>query len=264
MRSVVILIRRQTKLVSSEEAMLHKIYNRIANRISYYTYRLLGRDNITLAKIVTRDDLHALGEKNAEWVIPTKLLNKDSICYCVGCGEDISFDFALIERFGCNVFAFDPTPRAIEYVKSVAANNIHYQFFEIGLWDKEDVLKFFVPKNPAHVSHSIVNLQKTEDYIEAKVKRLKDIMQVNGHSKVDLLKIDIEGAEYKVIDSIIDDKLDIRIICVEYDEFFNALDGDFKMRIRLSVARLLSAGYSLVCTQGNGNYTFVRKAHERA
>lgn len=49
-------------------------------------------------------------------MIPTKLLANSAICYCVGSGEDISFDTALVEDFGCQVFSFDPTPKAIAHV----------------------------------------------------------------------------------------------------------------------------------------------------
>jgi FkbM family methyltransferase len=207
-----------------------------------------------------RNDLREIGTQYGGWVIPSGLFNSDSICYCVGCGEDISFDLGLIDQFGCNVFGFDPTPRAIKHVRDNAGQNRKYHFFEVGLWDKEDVLKFYAPRNPKHVSHSLLNLQKTEEYIEVKVKRLKQIMEYNNHRKLDLIKLDIEGAEYKVIDSIIEDNIDIDVICVEYDECFNAIDKNYQKRIKISVSKLLASGYYLVCAQGNGNYTFVKMA----
>lgn len=237
---------------------LLEIPYKIINRTGRKVFKILGRDNISLAKIRSRRDLQEIGTVYGGWVVPTSLLGSDSICYCVGCGEDITFDLGLIDQFGCDVFAFDPTPRAIKHVTETAGQNPKYHFFEIGLWDKEGTVRFYVPQNPEHVSHSILNLQKTEDYIEVKVKRLQHVMKDLGHEKIDMLKIDIEGAEYRVIQSILEDSIDIKIICVEYDECFHALDGDYKKRIRGSVNKLLTAGYSLVCAQGNGNYTFVK------
>ena len=73
-----------------------------------------------------------------------------------------------------------------------------------------------------------------------------------------LLIIDIEGAEYKVIESIIEDDIDVRVLCVEYDEYFNPLDDGYIDRIRESANSLIRNGYSLVCAQGHGNYTFVK------
>lgn len=237
---------------------LHQIPCRVIEKLSTHAFQLFGYDKTLLLKVKRRNDLKSIGTRYGGWVVPTNLLNADSIFYCVGCGEDISFDLGLIEKFGCEVFGFDPTPRAIEHVKKVAGQNPHYHFFELGLWDKEDTLKFFIPANPKDVSHSLLNLQKTNDYIEVKVKRLQSIMEDNGHKKIDLLKIDIEGAEYKVIESIIEDNINIKILCVEYDECFCSLDRGYKRRIRASVKNLLEAGYSLVCAQGRGNYTFVK------
>jgi len=56
-----------------------------------------------------------------------------------------------------------------------------------------------------------------------------------------MLKLDIEGEKYKVLDNIVNDGIDIKDICVEYDECFNKIDGDFKQRIRTSVKKLLYA-----------------------
>jgi len=233
------------------------IPSRIAKKLSYFAFKLFGMDSISREKIYGRTDLKKIGTTYGGWIIPTSLLDARSICYCAGCGEDISFDLGLIDLVSCDVFGFDPTPRAIEYVKKVAGENPKYHFSETGLWDKADSLKFYVPKDPDHVSHSLVNLQKTEEYISVKVKRLAQIMGEIGHKRIDFLKMDIEGAEYKVIETIIKDKINIKVICVEYDECFNPLDSGYKERIRKSVSSLLEVGYSLVCTQGNGNYTFV-------
>lgn len=40
--------------------------------------------------------------------------------------------------------------------------NPQYHFYEVALWDKEDVLKFFVPKNPDHVSHALAEPPKNK------------------------------------------------------------------------------------------------------
>jgi FkbM family methyltransferase len=234
------------------------IFKKVVNKLYTHVLRFFGREGITLAKITPRNDLQKIGTDYGGWIVPADLLDENSVCYCVGCGEDISFDLGLIEQFGCDVFAFDPTPRAIKYVEEKTAQNDKYHFSEIGLWDTEDLLKFYVPKNPKYVSHSLLNLQKTENYIEVEVAPLSKIMEDNDHNKLDLLKLDIEGAEYRTIESIAKDDIDIKVICVEFDECFNALDNNFPQRIRKSVNKLQNLGYSLICAQGNGNYTFVK------
>jgi FkbM family methyltransferase len=198
-----------------------------------------------------------IGTNYGGWVVPVDRLNSSSICYCAGCGEDISFDIGLIELFNCKVYAFDPTPRSIDYVNKNFSNKKNLYFFDIGLWYKEDYLKFYQPKNQMHVSHSILNLQKTDEYFVAKVKRLRDILKNNNHNKIDLLKLDIEGAEYKVIDSIIEDNIKIDILCIEFDECYNPLDKHYKKRIKNYLNKLQNYGFRLVHSSGMGNYTFL-------
>ena len=231
---------------------------KIIHKMIYYICRKLNRDPTSFIIISHRSDLSKIGTDYGGWVISTSLINSNSICYCFGCGEDISFDLGLIELFGCNVYGFDPTPRAIQYVRSTAGNNLKYHFSEIGLWEKEDYLKFYVPQNKSHISHSLLNLQKTDTFIKVKVDRLKKIMDNNKHNMLDLLKIDIEGAEYAVIDSIIADNLYIKIICVEYDEYHHPLDCNYRKRIRASAKKMVCSGYSLVDIRGGCNYTFIK------
>jgi FkbM family methyltransferase len=217
----------------------------------------MGIDRVTKAKIHKRNDMKKLGSSYGGWFVPTSLLDKTSICYCAGCGEDISFDLELIEKFDCTVFSFDPTPRAVKYVTEKTKHVDNYHFQDIGLWDQDTTLKFYVPKNPEHVSLSAVNLQNTQDFTELKVRRLNGIMKDNGHKSINLLKIDIEGAEYKVINSIVEDKLDVNILLVEFDELCHRIDNNYVCRIRNTVNLLNKSKYILIHVDG-ANYTFLK------
>lgn len=198
-----------------------------------------------------RTDLKKLGSDYGGWVIPTTLLSHDSICYCVGVGEDITFDLELIARYGCQVFAFDPTPRAMRYMEDQTRNIYQFHFFALGLWSKDEKCKFFAPRNPNHVSHSIMNLQNTSTFFEAECKRLSSLMNQLGHQSLDLLKMDIEGAEHQVLQSLIEDRVQVRVICVEFDQPCPM------SRILDTTRNLLRFGYSLVNID-SWNYTFVQ------
>lgn len=199
-----------------------------------------------------RNDLQLLGGTTyGGWVVPITLLARDAICYCAGVGEDISFDLELAKRFKCQVFAFDPTPRAIEHIRQNASDLPGFHFFDYGLWSSEANMKFYAPRNPQHVSHSILNLQRTKDFFIAPCKRLSLVMEELGHSRLDLLKLDIEGAEYEVIKSIIEDNLDIKVLCVEFDQPMSI------RRIIRTVHMIRDFSYSLVNID-RWDYTFVK------
>lgn len=223
-------------------------------------------------------DKTRLGSPYGSWTVPNNLLNSQSVCYTAGAGEDISFDVALQQQFGCEVHIFDPTPRALAHFNSlkqhiteqrpfktptgyeypsIKPDVFHVQFHYIGLWDKEDTLKFYAPKNEQHVSFSALNLQKTESYFEAKVDSVANIMERLGHNKITLLKMDIEGAEYKVIDSIIEQGIDIDVVCIEFDESHTPLNGQFHKRIAASLQKLKKAGYMVFDIDKTYNYSLI-------
>jgi FkbM family methyltransferase len=196
--------------------------------------------------------LQKIGTAYGGWVVPTALIKPDWVCYCGGVGEDISFDLGLIERFGCVVRAFDPTPRAITFVAQNAATEPKFDFHPVGLWSENTTLRFFAPRNPAHVSHSVVNLQRTREFFEAPCRTVGSIMEEVDDERIDLLKLDIEGAEHEVVRSMLASGIRPTVVCLEIDQ---------PVRVRTfwgTVRRIRSAGYALVDVD-SWNLSFLRK-----
>jgi FkbM family methyltransferase len=195
--------------------------------------------------------LEKIGSGYGGWIVPVTLLRPAWTCYCGGVGEDITFDLGLIERVGCNVFAFDPTPRAVAHVAANAADEQRFHFMAVGLWSEDTTLRFFVPRNPKHVSHSVVNLQRTKAFFEAPCRSLPSVMRELGHDHVDLIKLDIEGAEHEVVRSMLEAGIRPSVVCLEIDQPVTPL------AFWLTVRRLRRAGYDLVAVD-SWNLTFVR------
>lgn len=237
--------------------------------------------HIDMSTLLPLDALLRLGTAYGGWLVPLSTgLTETSVCYLAGAGEDISFDCALAERFKCIVRIIDPTPRAIQHFKQLELaikennrfpiNNSDSEFYDIkavdfsrinflpiGISDKDAELKFFMPRNPLHVSCSTVNLQKTEDYFTAQCYRLETVMSQQEDKQVDLLKMDIEGAEYSVIRDILASGLLPRILLIEFDEAHTPLDNDAGSRIKDHINQLVTAGMRCVAIEGS-NATFVR------
>jgi FkbM family methyltransferase len=216
-------------------------------------HRLLPQYLRARLNLRARADLVRIGSGYGGWIVPGSLLTQDSVCYCAGVGEDITFDLGLIERFGCQVWGLDPTPRSAAYVQKEAAGEARYHFLPVGLWSETSVQRFYAPSNPSHVSHSIVNLQGTEAYFEASCMRLSEVMSREGHAKLDLLKLDIEGAEYAVLDSLHEDGVYPSIVAVEFDQ------PTPLSSVMTACREMQRAGYDVVAVDG-WNVTFVRKS----
>ena len=203
---------------------------------------------ILLRPSLKRKETERLGSDYGGWHIPKNTIQENWTIYSGGVGEDTTFDEELIKKYNCHVHAFDPTPRAKKHVEKQNIPNFH--FHNYGLWSEEKELKFYAPKDPKHVSHSILNLQQTNDYFTAKVKRIKDIMEELQHTKLDLLKIDVEGAEHEVINSLLEDNVLPKVLCTEFDQPSSLL------KILRTIKKLKKHNYQLIKVEG-WNCTFL-------
>ena len=199
----------------------------------------------------SNEALVRLGSDYGGWIIPRRVLRPGAICYCAGVGEDASFDLELI-RHGCVVVSIDPTPRAIQYGAAIADRQPAFNLVPLGLWSTPTVLRFYAPRDPSHVSHSVVNLQGTAAYFEAECTTVRLLAEKLGHDHLDLLKLDIEGAEYEVITSVIRDGPLPDTLCVEFDQ------PSQMPVIDRTVAQLRDAGYWPVAVD-RWNVTFCRR-----
>lgn len=197
-----------------------------------------------------RSDLCRLGSPGAGWWVPDSALKPGAVAYCAGAGEDITFDLALLER-RCRVTTFDPTPRAIAHVRRVAPADPDFRFEPVGWWDADEDIRFYAPRDSAHVSHSALNLQRTSDFFTAPVRRVDHLMADLGDDHVDLIKMDIEGAELRVIPALIAHGPLPEVLCVEFDQ-------PQPLRALLDTVRALrDAGYDLNKIE-RWNFTFSR------
>lgn len=263
-----------------------RLYQKIATKVLSVFQPPTASDS-PLLRYVDRNSLLSpsallrLGTTYGGWIIPADVsLTRDSVCYSAGAGEDISFDCALVGRFHCQVRLIDPTPRAIQHFKmlekavksgdrfpvsngkedyySITVEDFQrIQFLPVGLADKDTELKFYLPANPAHVSCSTVNLQKTREYFTATCFRLSTLMQRQGDRSIDMLKMDIEGAEHSVIMDMIASGILPPLLLIEFDEVHTPLDNDAGTRIQQQIEALVRVGMKCIAVEGS-NATFVR------
>jgi len=174
------------------------------------------------------------GNEYGGFYISNEKLNKNSIIYSFGVGEDISFDEAIINEFNCKVFAFDPTPKSIKWVEN-RKNPIEFNFHPYGIDEQSGVVEFLLPKNNDYVSGSVINQINVdkEKKIKVNMKCLADIVKDMNHKHIDILKIDIEGSEYKILDSILLAPVKIDQILIEIHERFFP-DGKEKTKALLN------------------------------
>ena len=224
------------------------------NRLKPFTRREFWWKKLMKRYLVSSSHtLEELGDGYGGWYVPTDMIQSDWVIYSFGIGEDITFDVELMERFGCTVHGFDPTPRAIAYAQSQSELYPTFKFYPYGVWSEDTEIKFYNPRKEHFASYSILNLRHQEAYITAQVKTIKTLMHDLGHQQVDLIKMDVEGAEQMVVPNLIADRIYTKVLCVEYDqpvETFSRLAWQCFRQSLVLTSRLKKAGYHLVCVEG--------------
>ena len=187
----------------------------------------------------------------------TAVVEETPVVYSFGVGEDISFDLEMMKRFGAKIFACDPTPRAVTFIEGQDLSS-DFSFKPVAVSDKNETLEFHPPANPTHVSHSTVQQHTAQEPLRVAAESVASLMHGWGHQEISILKMDIEGAEYAVLEHMMQTGIKPQQILVEYHHFFK--DASVK-QTRDSVELLKRHGYVIFDIDDRGhNYSFVRKS----
>jgi FkbM family methyltransferase len=215
---------------------------------------LQGRDLYTKPEIRVPLDRFGSPDGDGSWMIACDGLNARTVIYTFGIGEDISCERELIARYGLTVYAFDPTPNALAWL----ANNpvpSSFVFHPFAVADY-DGTAHFAPPMPGYISFSMVRGGGQGDAIVAPVRRMKTLQQDLGLQAPDLLKMDIEGAEYAVLEDVIATGYRPAQILVEFHHRYRETGA---RKTREAIALLRQAGYRVAFVSENGmEYTFVQ------
>lgn len=195
--------------------------------------------------------MERLGTSYGGWSVLPGRLSKDSVVYGVGVGQDASWDLAMIERFGCEVHAFDPTPRSVRWVAS-RSWPAGWRFHPWGLAAFDGEAEFVMPNADPEWSSYVMNAPAggtAYEKVRVPVKRLETVMRELGHGRIDVLKMDIEGAEYDVIDDLLKGSIRPGQLLVEFHYW---QDLPAVERMRRSVEGLHRAGYRAFARSAHG------------
>ena len=146
---------------------------------------------------VSKERVGKIGD-GGKWLcgVRTVLPQKNPcVVYSIGSKGEVSFEVGVQEKLPhCEIHIFDPTLTVGQ--KEVVNNVLHdIQFHDIGLGGSNGELRIKNRKS--------LWTQKTKNIYQ--VQTLGTIMSSLGHTWVDVLKIDIEGAEWNVFEKLFEE-----------------------------------------------------------
>ena len=254
--------------------MIKKIINKINSKL--FKFNPTFKKNINLIKIGTTYGGYDIIDENL----------KEPIVLSCGLGEDASFDVDMINNFNAKVFVIDPTPRSKIYFNKLKDNfgspkTIDYNesgylksscydlrkvnmenliFIDKAIWSENNTeLKLYYPIEESHVSLSI---NKKKNYSENSLLKVQTInydkiIELYGLKKIDILKLDIEGAEVETLKSVLKNKILPNQILVEFDLRRNpSLATNLLLK---KIHQKVCEKYDLININNKGDFTYLLK-----
>jgi hypothetical protein len=127
----------------------------------------------------------------------------------------------LSDIFDSKIYCYEPNPECFNYLKKLFKNKKKVKIYNKGVSNKSQKLKLYLgEKNKNEISFfdgASYDKEKSNvsnaNYLTTNAENIDKIL--SKHKSIDLLKIDIEGWEYKIIHSIIRNLYKIKVVYVE-------------------------------------------------
>lgn len=187
--------------------------------------------------------------------ISPDLLTADSVVLDLGANYG-AFANAMASRFQCEVYAVEASPRVFAQMPT----GDFVKKFNFAICGRSGTVALNISSN-----HEVTSLKRLDnweyiDTIRVEGLSLDEFLKTESVPQIDLLKIDIEGAEIEVFNSCSDAFLrSIDQITVEFHEW---LGGSSKTEVTDIVSRLQTLGF-FVFKLSRANFSDVLFVHRR-
>jgi FkbM family methyltransferase len=203
------------------------------------------------------------GNAKAGFYICPGLLPPQPVVFSFGVGDDISFDLVLIHKYNGNIEAFDPTPASETFIKLQHPSSSRFRHHPVGLQKTNGDRTFYFPRDP-NFSGTVFprwkNDTKDVEVLSLPFKKFETILAELKPKQIDILKMDIEGSEYDVLDDILSSNVPITQILIEFHHRF---PGRSLKDTKDAIAKLKTKGYLLAAVSlRNEEFTFVKSSAE--
>ncbi len=181
-----------------------------------------------------------------DWMLCPDGLESGGIAYSLGVGREIGLDLALVRDFGLKVHAFDPTPGTDAWLDGQdLADGFSFHPWAVAESDGSLTLYPRVKRDGtrSETMYTLVAEDSSRDHgIDVPALTFPTIMARLGHDAVSLLKMDIEGAEYEVLDGLLASSVRPNQLLVEFHHRFAGIG---KEKTAAMIQRLRKVGYRI-------------------
>lgn len=127
-------------------------------------------------------------------------LNEDSLVFDIGSFEG-NYAEVLYDKYHCNIYAFEPVKEFADKLEIKFKNNDKIKVFPIGL--SGTTAETYISHDGS--ASSIFGKNKSGEIIN--LKKVSEFIKENNIQYIDLMKINIEGAEYELLNDLLESSL---------------------------------------------------------
>lgn len=222
-----------------------------SSRSFWFIKRFLKR--ISGRELWIRRDTQQRTRHSDGWDYAPASLRPGSIVYAFGVGDTLAFELNLIARHGVVVHTFDPTPSALTWIKTQdLPNDLHFHPWAVaGSQGALSLYPRLVKRRRSKLTMWTIDPRQAGEAaaIDVPACTIASAMQALGHDQVDLLKLDVEGAEYDAISAMLMDAVLPTQLLVEFHHRF---PGIGKQRTRACLHALREVGYRIFSVSRTG------------
>ena len=131
-------------------------------------------------------------------------LNENSLVFDCG-GYKGEFASNIFSKYCCKVYVFEPVKKFAQYIQDRFSKNPKIKVYPFGLGAKKDNFSISVDENASSI------FKEGDEKTTAEIICFKDFFIENNIDCIHLIKINIEGGEYDLLNHIIETGLISRI-----------------------------------------------------
>ncbi len=184
---------------------------RVLNRLSF---KMMFGNKKNITQRIFNYKVHAPDANTLERLFTEIFVHKEypfitdktkPLIFDVGANIGMSILYFKMIYPQAKILAFEPNPSVFELLKkNVEENNLSdVTLFNIGLSNREGISEFFFDDNIGILSGSLLADRGGKTTTKIKLEKLSTYLI---DSKADLIKIDVEGAEFQILEDLLETK----------------------------------------------------------
>jgi FkbM family methyltransferase len=169
-------------------------------------------------------------------------LNDNSIVFDLG-GYHGGWAKNIIDIYNCNIYIFEPFINYFNLIKDKFNSNDKVKIYNFGLSNKTSEELLYISEDGSSI------FQKNNNAIKINLVDINNFLQEEKLTQIDLIKINIEGSEYDVLEQLIQSDYinNIKNIQVQFHKFVeNAENRRNEIRKKLSETHYETYCYEFV------------------